>query len=182
MVDTAACSDDEIYPGGLRTSSSNQPKLGISIFDYIEKHHVRSPIFYNFKYTSNPNQQVLRPQSALSALEVWDYYTNEELAHGPSYDLELIGSEIIDEETEYSLKQPKRKIVTVGYENIFKNDPDVFTQLLDELKQVEAEKSILPQKWKQVWDKQLELPHSDSLTRHTSLNNLLAKSHVHSRR
>lgn len=168
MVETGTGSDDEsIYPGGLRQSNSNLPKLGVSIFDYIEKHHVRTPVFYNFKYVTNPNHQVLRPQSSLNVLEIWDFYTNEELAQGPSYDLEIIGSEVIDEENEYSLKQPKRKVVTVGYDNIYRNDSDAFTLLLEELKQAESERGILPQKWKQVWDK-LELPHSDSLTRHTT--------------
>jgi myotubularin-related protein 5/13 len=148
----------------------------VSIFDYIEKHHVRTPIFYNFKYASVPNQQVLRPQSSINALEVWDFYTSEELAQGPSYDLELIGSEIFEEETEYSSKQPKRKLVSVGYENISKNDPDVFTQQLEELKQAENERGILPLKWRQVWDK-LELPHSDTLIRHSSISNALVQSH-----
>jgi myotubularin-related protein 5/13 len=177
MVETGTGSDDDsIYPGGLRSSTSNQAKLGVSIFDYIEKYHVRSPTFYNFKYVSVPSQQVLRPQSSINVLEVWDFYTSEELAQGPSYDLDLTGSETFEEETEYSTKQPKRKLVTVGYENIYKNDPDVFTQQMEELKQVEHEKIILPQKWKQVWDK-LELPHSDSLTRHATNNNALVQSH-----
>lgn len=177
MVETGNGSDDDsIYPGGLRSSNTNQPKLGISIFDYIERHHVRTPVFYNFKYTTDPNQQVLRPQSSVSMLEVWDYYIYEDLAQGPFYDLELIGSDNLDEETEYSAKQPKRKFVTMGYDNISRSDPDAFTQMLDELKQIEAERGILPQKWKQVWDK-LELPHSDSLTRHSSFSSALVRSH-----
>lgn len=176
-VETGTDSDDDsIYPGGLRSSNTNQPKLGISIFDYIERHHVRSPVFYNFQYTTDPNQQVLRPQSAVSMLEVWDYYIYEELAQGPSYDMELIGSDNIDEDSEYSAKQPKRKFVTMGYDNISRSDPDAFTQMLDELKQTEAERGILPMKWKQVWDK-LELPHSDSLTRHSSFSSALVRSH-----
>lgn len=177
LVETGTGSDDDsIYPGGLRSSSTNQPKLGISIFDYIERHSVRTPVFYNFQFTNDPNQQVLRPQSSLSMLEVWDYYIYEELAQGPSYDLELVGSDIIDEDSEYSAKQPKRKFVTMGYDNISRSDPDAFTQMLDELKQTEAERGILPQKWKQVWDK-LELPHSDSLTRHSSFSSALVRSH-----
>lgn len=177
MVETGTGSDDDsIYPGGLRSSITNQPKLGISIFDYIERHHVRTPVFYNFQYTTDPHQQVLRPQSSVSMLEVWDYYIYEELAQGPAYDLELTGSDNIDEDSEYSAKQPKRKFVTMGYDNISKCDPDSFTQMLDELKQTESERGILPQKWKQVWDK-LELPHSDSLTRHASFSSALVRSH-----
>lgn len=175
MVDTGTNSDDEtVYPGGLRTSNTNQQKVGTSIFDYIEKYHVRSSVFYNFKYTPDQSR-VLRPQYTNCMLEVWDYYTNEELAQGPPYDLELIGSETVEEEPEYSTKHPKRKVVTSGYDNIYRCDIDAFTHLLDELKLAEAEKGILPQKWKQVWDR-LELPHSGSLTRHTSTGNALVRS------
>lgn len=31
--------------------TSQGPNLGQSVFDYIEKQHMRSPIFYNFMYT-----------------------------------------------------------------------------------------------------------------------------------
>lgn len=31
---------------------------------------------------------MLRPVSAISSLEVWQYYTHEELAHGAPYDLD----------------------------------------------------------------------------------------------
>lgn len=175
MVDAGNNSDDDsIYPGGLRSSNSNQPKLGSNVFDYIEKHHMRSSIFYNFRYTADP--KVLRPQSSVSSLEVWDYYVNEELAQGPIYDLELIGTEIVDEESEYASKQPKRKVITMGYDNLYRSDPDSFSLLFEELKQSETERGILPQKWKHVWDK-LELPHSDSLNRHASFSSAIIRSH-----
>lgn len=133
-------------------------------------------MFYNFMYTADPEHQVLRPQISISMLEIWDYYINEELAAGPSYDLELSATEALEDDAEYTGKLPKRKVVTFGYDSIVKNDPDAFTSLLDELKQTEVERGILPQKWKQVWDK-LELPHSDSLTRHSSFSSALVRSH-----
>lgn len=177
IVETGTGSDDDnIYPGGVRSNTNQQQKLGISIFDYIERHNVRAPVFYNFMYTADPDNQVLRPQSSISMLEIWDYFINEELAQGPSYDLELIGAETIDDDPEFSSKQPKRKVITLGYDNISRHDSDAFTRMLDELKQTEAERGILPQKWKQVWDK-LELPHSDSLTRHSSFSSALVRSH-----
>lgn len=177
MLDTGTISDDDfIYPGGLRLTHSTQPKLGTSIFDYIDKYHVRSSIFYNFKYTPNPNQQVLRPQSSICMLDVWDYYINEELARGPPYDLELIGSDVVEEEPEYSFKGPKRCFISMGYDNLYRCDVDAFTQLLEELKFNETESGILPQKWKQVWDR-LELPHSDSLTRQASFSSALVRTH-----
>ncbi len=149
--------------------------MGSNVFDYIEKHNVRSSIFYNFKYTADP--KVLRPQSSVSSLEVWDYYVNEELAQGPPYDLELINTEIVDEDSDYASKQQmKRKVINMGYDNLYRSDSDSFTLLFEKLKQYEAEKGILPQKWKHVWDK-LELPHSDSLNRHASFCSAVIRSH-----
>lgn len=169
-------SDDEsIYPGGLR-SSSTTPKLGHSVFDFIERQHTKSPIFYNFMYTADPDRQVLRPQTSLASLELWNYYLDEELAQGPPYDPELVGNDNLDDETEIPTKLPRRKVVSVGYDSIDKCDPDAFTRLLEELKLAESERGLLPQKWRQVWDK-LELPHSDSLTRHASFSSALVRSH-----
>ena len=127
-------------------------------------------------YTPDPDRQVLRPQSSISVLEVWRYYVDEELGQGPPYDPELVANDNLEDEAEYTGKQPRRKVVTVGYDSLDKMDPDAFSRLLDELKQAEAERGLLPQKWRQVWDK-LELPHSDSLTRHASFSSALVRSH-----
>jgi len=79
-----------ISGGRLAGQSSGSPNLGQSVFDYIEKQHARAPIFYNFFYMPDIENSVLRPQSQLSSLEVWEYYLGEELCHGPSYDLEIV--------------------------------------------------------------------------------------------
>lgn len=177
VVETCTGSDDEsIYPGGIRSTNSNTQRIGSSIFDFIERQHAKSPIFYNFMYTSDPDRQVLRSQSSVAVLELWRYYIDEELAQGPPYDPELVGSDIIEDESEYNSKLPKRKVVTVGYDSLDKCDADVFSQLLEELKHAEAERGLLPQKWRQVWDK-LELPQTDSLTRHASFSSALVRSH-----
>lgn len=168
--------DDSIYPGGIRGSSSSSQKLGHSVFDYIERQHTKSPVFYNFMYTPDPDRQVLRPQTSVASLELWRFYIDEELAQGPPYDPELVGNDSLEDEPDVNSKLPKRKVVTCGYDSIEKCDPDAFTRLLEELKLAEAERGLLPQKWRQVWDK-LELPHSDSLTRHASFSSALVRSH-----
>lgn len=115
--------------------------MGQSVFDYIEKHNARTSIFYNFMYMSNTEQlvpelilyfyinvpvlnvcyiiQILRPQSSLPNLNVWRYYLNEELAHGPSYDLEIIQMDIQQEEeieaADGISNKTLRKVVTTGY-------------------------------------------------------------------
>lgn len=55
------CSDDESHylclsPGSTKlipNVNSQQQYCGLSIWEYVERHHARSPIFYNFKYDRN---------------------------------------------------------------------------------------------------------------------------------
>lgn len=109
-----------VYPGGrlAGTINSTQHSLGTSIFDYIEKQHTRSPIFYNFMYTADLEYPVLRPQSSLPSLHIWKYYIHEDLALGPSYDLEVVAMESQQEEENAAadgIIPNVRKVVTMGY-------------------------------------------------------------------
>ncbi|XP_037871165.1 myotubularin-related protein 5 isoform X2 [Bombyx mori] len=134
------------------------PPLGHSLFDYIDKQHQKSPVFYNFLYTPDLDNPVLRPVSSICAFEVWGYYTSEELSHGAPYDLEVLSS------CEQDVKQPQRRVVTAGYDSISRCMPDSFTGLLERIRQLELELGHLPQKWKVRWD-QLELPNTVELQR-----------------
>lgn len=111
--------------------------------------------------------QVLRPQSHIPCLEIWEYYLEEDLAHGPSYDLEIIQMDTQQEEEAEAMEsmgnKSNRKTITVGYDNVTRNVPDAFSHLLEEIHKLETELGHLPQKWKVLWDK-LELPNTDSLT------------------
>lgn len=207
IVETGTGSDDDIFPGGIRSTGVGATKIGYSVFDYIERQHAKFPHFYNFMYNADPDRSILRPQSSLAMLDLWRYYIDEELAQGPPYDLELVCNDNQDDEdidylssssgargtannscnhpintnaTHHSSKnQPqkrRRRVVSIGYDSLMKCDPDAFTRLIDELRQTEAERGLLPQKWRQVWDK-LELPQSDSLTRHSSFSSALVRSH-----
>lgn len=109
---------------------------------------------------------VLRPQSHLPCLEIWQYYLDEQLAYGPSYDLEVIQLDSQQEEEAEAadgITKSTRKIVTLGYDGINRCVPDAFSHLLEEIHKLETELGHLPQKWKILWDK-LELPTTDSLT------------------
>ncbi|XP_058057727.1 myotubularin-related protein 13 [Anopheles bellator] len=182
VVETLTISDDDnhIYPGMVVTravggrANSNTQKFGPSLFDYIERQHAKSPMFYNFMFTPDPERTVLRPQSAISVLEIWSYYLGEELAQGPPYDPDTTTA--ISGPLGAMMRQPRRRVVTVNYDSLSRYEADAFTKLLEELKAAEAERGLLPQKWRQVWDK-LELPHSDSLTRHASFSSALVRSH-----
>lgn len=52
-------------------------------------------------------------------MNIWQYYMNEELAHGPSYDLEIIQMDIQQEEEAEAMDGisniSSRKVVTTGY-------------------------------------------------------------------
>ncbi|RZF38820.1 hypothetical protein LSTR_LSTR000523 [Laodelphax striatellus] len=178
-VDTG--SDDEgIYPGGRLAGTHVGTNLGQSVFDYIEKQHGRSPIFFNFMYTPDTEHPVLRPQAHLANLDVWRYYLREELSHGPSYDLEVIQMDTQQEEEAEAadgiINKSSRKVVTLGYDDVDRHAPDAFSYLLEEIHRIETELGHLPQKWKVLWDK-LELPTTDSLTRHASFSTDLVRSH-----
>lgn len=205
VVETGTGSDDDIFPGGIRSSGAGATKIGSSVFDYIERQHAKSPIFFNFMYINDKENVVLRPQSSFAMLDLWSFYTNEELAHGSPYDLELVCNENHDDDEddgEYlgsthrygtggnhigsgsnmlaSMKNHqqtrRRRVVTIGYDSLMKCDSDTFTRLLNDLRQIETERGLLPQKWRQVWD-HLVLPQSDTLTRNSSFSSALVRSH-----
>ncbi|XP_060530285.1 myotubularin-related protein 13 isoform X2 [Cylas formicarius] len=185
-VDTTS-DDENIYPGGRLCGTTSGTNLGQSVFDYIEKQHARNPLFFNFMYTPDIEHPVLRPQSHLPCLEIWNYYLDEDLHHGPSYDLEIIQMDMQQEEEAEAADgistKSMRKIVTLGYNCVDKAVPDAFSHLLEEIHKLESELGHLPQKWKVLWDK-LDIPVTDSLTRHSSFNTALVRSHgrlVHKR-
>lgn len=49
-VDTIS-DDENIYPGGRVAGIITGTNLGQSVFDYTEKQHARTPMFFNFMYT-----------------------------------------------------------------------------------------------------------------------------------
>ncbi|XP_030373438.1 myotubularin-related protein 13 [Scaptodrosophila lebanonensis] len=168
-------SDDEcnVYPMDMRSprTPTQLNRIGHSIFDYIERQHSKTPLFYNFLY-SGDKDEVLRPQYSIAALDLWSYYTNEELAQGPPYDLEVTN---VDDEIDLSEVKGKRMVISAGYDNIEKCNPNAYVCLLSEVKQAETERGHLPQKWQQVW-KNLEVPKLELMSRKTSLSSMLVQT------
>ncbi|XP_043652023.1 myotubularin-related protein 13 isoform X1 [Drosophila teissieri] len=173
-------SDDEcsVYPLDIRSQRAPAPlnRIGHSIFDYIERQHNKTPIFYNFLY-SGDKSMTLRPQNNVAALDLWCYYTNEELAQGAPYDLEVT---TVDDEIDLSETKGKRMVITAGYDNMEKCNPNAYVCLLSEVKQAETERGHLPQKWLQVWNS-LEVPQLEPVARNASLGNIFVQTHQHKR-
>ncbi|EDW38045.1 GL12246 [Drosophila persimilis] len=173
-------SDDEcsVYPLDLRNprTPTQLNRIGHSIFDYIERQHNKTAIFYNFLYSPDKDM-VLRPQNNVAALDLWSYYTNEELAQGPPYDLEVT---TVDDEIDLSEMRGKRTVITAGYDNMEKCNPNAYVCLLSEVKHAETERGHLPQKWLQVWNS-LVVPKMEPIPHNASLGSMFVQAHQHKR-
>lgn len=101
---------------------------------------------------------MLRPYTFISNLKVWDFYTEETLSEGPSYDWELrswqerMAKETPDKPDSGGPKS-QRRIVWPCYDNASKTVPDAITKLLQDLQRLEAELGQTSEKWKDTWDK-----------------------------
>ncbi|CAG9571879.1 unnamed protein product [Danaus chrysippus] len=147
--------------GGIGGSGeSEEARSALGLFEYMERLHQRAPLFYNLLYTPDLDNPVLRPVSAVSSLEVWEYYVSEELSHGAPYEPDLWPDE--------RGAPAQRRLVVAGYDSISRCMPDAFTGLLERLRQLELELGHLPQKWRVRWD-QLELPNTLELQRNSSM-------------
>uniref|UniRef100_A0A8B9T723 SET binding factor 1 n=1 Tax=Anas platyrhynchos TaxID=8839 RepID=A0A8B9T723_ANAPL len=127
-----------------------------SIWDYIDRLNKKAPVFFNYMYAPEDGE-VLRPYSNISNLKVWDYYTEETLSEGPSYDWELVQGqpEHVEEadRQDTSAPQTKRKIIWPCYDNRSRVEPDAISKLLEELHNLEMELGQVPERWKDTWDK-----------------------------
>ncbi|UXI15807.1 hypothetical protein NH340_JMT01750 [Sarcoptes scabiei] len=145
--------------------------LGTSFWDYCTRIWVKSPIFYNFYYVpiisieeSFTDAAVIRPLNNLPSLKVWEYYVGEELAHGPSYDLEVMNMERhrpddmeINNDNTNEKSCLRRFVVNSIYDSVDHVLPNCFIQLLDQIKLLEGELNCTSQKWSKIWNK-IEIP------------------------
>ncbi|KAF5897193.1 myotubularin-related protein 5 isoform X5, partial [Clarias magur] len=131
------------------------PQVCKSVWDYIDRLHKKTPIFYNYMF-SPEDDEVLKPYSFISNLKVWDYYTEETLSEGPSYDWELVrGKSEGPEEDKAETAAPKsqRQVVWPCYDSLSKVVPDAITKLLQDVQNLEAELGHTSERWKETWDK-----------------------------
>ncbi|XP_046729510.1 myotubularin-related protein 5 isoform X2 [Silurus meridionalis] len=131
------------------------PQVCKSVWDYIDRLHKTTPIFYNYMF-SPEEEEVLKPYSFISNLKVWDYYTEETLSEGPSYDWELVQGKTEDpdeEKAETAAPKSQRQVVWPCYDSLSKVLPDAITKLLQDVQNLEAELGHTSERWKEKWDK-----------------------------
>lgn len=136
--------------------------IGTSFWDYAEKLWAQSPIFFNYYYTPvnflDPAKNVvLKPSFNIATFRLWDYYTTEELIHGPSYDTEVFGmtrqhQEELQASTDQS-KSSKRRQVVANYDCVHLTQPDGLTHVMGDLKAIENEYNLNPSQWYNLWSK-----------------------------
>uniref|UniRef100_A0A8D2LJK2 SET binding factor 2 n=1 Tax=Varanus komodoensis TaxID=61221 RepID=A0A8D2LJK2_VARKO len=130
-------------------------KKGICMWECIEKIHKKSPVFFNYLYAP-VEAEVLKPNVNISSLKKWDYYTEETLASGPSYDWIMITtkcSTFEEDQIDMSPSQSKRKIVWPCYDSINKVQPDAITSLLNEIERLENKLNQSPERWQPLWER-----------------------------
>ncbi|XP_048342698.1 myotubularin-related protein 13 isoform X3 [Sphaerodactylus townsendi] len=148
---------ERLEHGTLFEDKGEKPgKKGICMWDYIDKIHKRSPVFFNYLYAP-VETEALKPNVNMSSLKKWDYYTEETLATGPSYDWDMVTSKCstLDDcdQVDVSPSQSKRKIVWPCYDNINKVQPDAITTLLNEIGRLESKLNQNPERWQPLWEK-----------------------------
>uniref|UniRef100_UPI003AAAC292 myotubularin-related protein 5 n=1 Tax=Centroberyx gerrardi TaxID=166262 RepID=UPI003AAAC292 len=134
------------------------PQVCKSVWDYIDRLNKKTPIFYNYMFCPE-DEEVLWPYSFISNLKVWDFYTEETLSEGPSYDWELVRgrqerpAEETPDKPDTGGPKSQRHIVWPCYDSRSKVVPDAITKLLQDLQSLEAELGQVSEKWKDTWDK-----------------------------
>nr|XP_031537074.1 myotubularin-related protein 13 isoform X3 [Vicugna pacos] len=150
-------------------------KKGVCIWECIDRMHKRSPIFFNYLY-SPVEIEALKPNVNVSSLKKWDYYIEETLSAGPSYDwMMLTPTQLPSEDSELARgagPQSQRRTVWPCYDDVSCVQPDALTCLLSEIERLEHKLNQTPEKWQQLWERIIvdlkEEPRADRPQRHPS--------------
>lgn len=140
--------------------------IGTSFWDYADKLWTQSPIFFNYYYVPvnllDPKLlvlegSILKPNSHIASFKLWDYYTSEDLIHGPSYDLEVFNmnrqhQEELQASSDQS-KASKRRLVVTNYDCVHLTQADGLTQAMGDLKNIQSEYGLNSTPWSSLWSK-----------------------------
>ncbi|KAB0350824.1 hypothetical protein FD754_015681 [Muntiacus muntjak] len=131
-------------------------KKGICIWECIDRMHKRSPIFFNYLY-SPVEIEALKPNVNVSSLKKWDYYIEETLSTGPSYDwMMLTPKQLPSDDSELAggaRPQSQRRTVWPCYDDVSCAQPNALTSLFSEIERLEHKLNQTPEKWQQLWER-----------------------------
>ncbi|CAG2162301.1 unnamed protein product [Oppiella nova] len=172
----------------LTSSNQNFNYIGTSFWEYATKLWSKSSVFFNFYYVPIISQEgmssdaaVIRPSFCISSLKLWDYFVSEELAHGPSYDLEVVDMEHqrleVLEATTSDSDKTNRNNISAFYDSVIHSEPNCFQNMLNSIRSLEEELNYMPQKWFTVWDK-IEIPLNTDI--HESISSQSGRSLTYS--
>nr|DBA17604.1 TPA: hypothetical protein GDO54_003025 [Pyxicephalus adspersus] len=150
-------------------------RKGICIWEYIERVQRKSPIFFNYLYAPT-KLEALKPSANISTLRKWEYYTEETLAMGPSYDWTVSTSRLHapEEQTEETSQQGKRKVVWPCYDDVSKVQPDAITHLMNEIERLESALNQSSERWQLLWEKAKVKLKEDAKTEIRRTSNLMS--------
>lgn len=146
----------------------------VSLWDHLKMQAARVTLFQSFSYHPDLNKNVLRPFCNVSNLEIWDYYTSENLYTGPIYDLELFADlELANVSNEGGVtanpdidREDFQTCLNGCYGNTQDIPRDEATYLLNELNRLKEELDQKTQHWTATWD---DLKIKDVLKRQTRM-------------
>lgn len=127
-----------------------------SVWDYIDAHQNMGPYFMNYNYVKD-SENVLRPCSEISSLELWDYFIDVNLHHESLYDLEIVKNELKVLESEDQTRG--KRVINASYDNSNFTIPAQFTSSLNDVERYDkyllddgSKSSNTPGVWQQEWN------------------------------